>query len=88
MEILNEYAFLMNHPQQGFVLMPSESVSYKSLPPTRKEKTLNTLKIVVYVILALIGICFAAFTVWGVIQYPYLIVFLPLGILFGMATSR
>jgi hypothetical protein len=84
METLSEYMLIMNCPTQTIQLMPSiDSSPYVERPLTLKEKILNVLCIVGYVFLGIIILGMIVISVWGIIQWPWMIVFLLMGLMVG-----
>lgn len=86
METLSESMCFIHKPSQNIILAPDEFSSYRITPPTKREKIINILRIIGYVFLGILLLGLIALATWGVIQYPYLIIFLPLGFLFGALT--
>jgi hypothetical protein len=82
METLSEYMLIARYPHQAILVQP-EITHYKSVPTTVKEKIMNILKIIGLVFMGIFFIALVTVAVWGLIQWPWMIIFLIAGLLVG-----
>jgi len=83
METLSEYAIIIKKPQQTIFLIPEDITLCVNTKETTKDKILSVVRIMGYILLALGGLTLLIIAIWGIIHWPWMIVFFFLGLLIG-----
>ena len=86
MEEFNEFVYIPR-PSQFILVEPDyNSLSHTSTKETTREKICLVLRVIGYVLLGFLVLAMIVVSIWGIIHWPWMIVFFFAGLLFSART--
>jgi fatty acid desaturase len=89
METLSEYMLAIHQPMQTLTMEDSiDTTPYIEEPLTTKEKIFKVIPVLGYILLGLFVLLLTIIAIWGVIQWPWMIVFFFFGLILSLGRGR